>query len=239
MKSRANSILCSWFSVLCVFAVVALGAPTVFGNPTITVTWECDGTPVDPDDYHIDSSTPAYPDVELEAECDSWKIKSEDGENPGDIGDITATGASNYGLEITDGSSGPGARDVKGIDLDPNDAAKYSKITGGSISGKLSGDMFLQRASGGSGGTLSFTIGGDVDGDMTIPIVSSLTINGDLKSSGSIHITDKIDGGRLTILGTIEDRGSAVPSIVIADMEGTGMGGLVVLESGSELQGGL
>ena len=96
----------------CLFAiwatVLAFAIPAgALANPTITVWWECPGTPTDPEHYHVDYTNPSYPDVELKSGCLSWKIKSVDDENPGDIGEIKAVLAYNYGLEITDGSAGP------------------------------------------------------------------------------------------------------------------------------------
>ncbi|UCC30492.1 MAG: hypothetical protein JSU86_20125, partial [Phycisphaerales bacterium] len=178
-----------------VFALIMQAS--VRASPTITVTWDCAGEPVDPDHYHVDYTNPSYPDVELKSECLSWKIKSVDNGNPGDIGEIPATDAYNYGLEITDGSSGPGARDVQKIDLNPSDAAKYSLINGGQISGDLTGDLFVQESSDESGGSVSFTVDGNVEDDITAATIASLSIGGNL--SGNVSVDDV--SGTMSVTG--------------------------------------
>ena len=44
--------------------------------------------------------------------------------------------------------------------------------------GDLTGDLFLQESSGAQGGTVSFTIEGDVKANVTIPHGAGLTIGG-------------------------------------------------------------
>lgn len=200
MKSDNRRLRNLSFSVFCI-QIVVLGVGTgARANPTITVTWDCAGTPADPADYEVFYTDPANPDIELKSECLYWKIKSVDGGSPGDIGEITATGAVNYGLSISDGSGGPGARHVEKIDLHPAEASKYSNLTGGHISGNLSGNLSLQRAEGeqGEGGIASFIIDGDAEGNITIPQVSEFRVYGLVASGVTITIGDLVDVKRLS-----------------------------------------
>jgi cytoskeletal protein CcmA (bactofilin family) len=240
MKSDRKRIRSLCFSVACIQIVVLGAAVGARANPTITVTWDCAGTPTDPYHYHVDYTNPSFPDVELKAECESWKVKSVDGDNPGDIGEITATGAYNYGLSITDGNNGAGAREVKKIELNPQgdgSDAKYSNLTGGSISGDLTGALTLKETSGGSGGDLSLTIDGDADGNISAHEISFLSIGGDLTGdlevdeiTGSLSIGDDslgtINIGELSGSLTISDEVSA-PVYIISGGSGTITAGTV------------
>ena len=85
-----------------------------------------------------------------------WRIwcKLEGTETPADIGTISCptTIAHDFAVTILDADGGPGARIVKGIDVEPANSPDgtehYSRILGGSIS-ELRGDLILQGAPGG------------------------------------------------------------------------------------------
>ena len=156
-------------------------------SPTINVTWAESPPPESPGDYAIDATDPDFPNVELKSESETWKVWSVDTDNPadiGDIGDITAVGAFNYGLTLEDNSGGPGARNIGKISLDPSLTTKFSKIVGGTVTGNMTGDLFLQISDSDTGGTLDFTIEGNLLADATIPEVLSFTIEGDFGAFG-------------------------------------------------------
>lgn len=190
----------------------ALGVP-----PTINVVWDDQGTqPVEDVDYRLEEATPGFIDVELISEQDTWRIWSTDADNPGGIGDIGVisiaddhTGAF-YGLSIGPGGADPGARHVKGIDLWPfgfTGPAARSKLAHGRITGDLTGVLKVKRSSTGQEGWVaSFFIDGNVTGAMTIPVLKSLTIGGELSST--IDITDEVNGGGLTINGNVTTTGA-------------------------------
>lgn len=101
-------------------------------TPVIQVQWDQGGTPVHLQDYIVDTSgtgTPDFPDVKLLTGRSDWRVWSTDTDNPegiGDIGVISSPHAANYMVTIASQSGGYGARNVKGIMLDPSSASNYS-----------------------------------------------------------------------------------------------------------------
>ncbi len=169
--------------------------------PTVHVTWAGLPGPLEDFDYFIDDTDPDFPNVELVRERLTWRIWSTDQDNPGGVGDIgviSSPHGADYGVTLEDDFGGAGARDVKGIDLDPtNDIWNYSQLNGGSISGNLIGDMFLQTSFPGSGGTaLGFTIEGNVSGNIDLRRGVGFTIQGN--AVGNITM---VDGSGFTIGG--------------------------------------
>ncbi len=184
-------------------AVVVSGRAAVAVPPTIHVTWEESPPPLQGTHYVISTDSPAspdFPDVRLLAGSLTWRVWSTDTDNPssiGDIGVISCPAAADFGVKIRNSSDGPGARTVKGINLDPTNAANYSRITGGETTLDVEEGFFLQQASGGAGGDITgaFIIGGDVAGDVDVKVIApggSLVIEGAV-SNGTITI-DELKG---------------------------------------------
>ena len=190
---------------------VATGA-----DPVIHADWDEPGDPPDlGSDYVVTTTDPDYPDVKLITGSLTWKIWSTDTDNPndiGDIGNISSPYDQNFKVTIEDDEGGEGARHVKGIDLDPTDPANHSSLNG-SITGDLQGDLLVQKASGGSGGTVSLTIAGDAEGNMTIPKLESLTIKGAVASGKTITITEITGSG--TVLKCNETSGDFEGNLVL------------------------
>jgi len=211
-------------SVVLLLAIV----PATATPPTIHVIWTDPGQPPElGSDYIITTTDPDFPDVDLVSESMTWQVWSTDPDNAGGVGDIGVISSlhpKNFGVKIEDDQGGPGARNVKGINLDPTDTNKYSEITGGSITGNLDGVLFVQEDVGGTGGSADgFTISGNVDGDVTLGKGAGFTITGQFGTQGgpvrtltveeivggdltigninntAIDVTDKISAGRLVI----------------------------------------
>ncbi|UCC32184.1 MAG: hypothetical protein JSU86_07855, partial [Phycisphaerales bacterium] len=186
-RCAVGTIMC------CLWTSSVLGA-----DPEIHAAWQEPGEPPELDrDYKVMTTSPAsvdFPDVELITGSLTWQIWSTDTDNPdniGDIGVISSPHAQNFGVEIEKPGEIAGAREVKGINLDPQGEgsdANYSNLTGGSISGNLSGDLFVQESSGESGGSVSFTVDGNVQGDIGAATISALSIGGHL--SGDVEVED-------------------------------------------------
>lgn len=80
-----------------------------------------------------------------------------------------------------------GARDVKGITLEPTGLPGRSSIQPSKISGDLTGELIVvQHSTTGQYGDVKLTIDGDATGDITIPELLELTIGGNL--SGDVEI---------------------------------------------------
>jgi len=189
MKSTRKNVRIS-VSVFGVLGIVAFTGHTAMfaADPVIHAAWQDGGAPELNVDYLVSTTYPAsveYPDVELITGSLTWQIWSTDTDNPdniGDIGNITSPYPQNFGVEIERPGEIAGAREVKGINLDPQGEgsdANYSNLTGGGISGNLSGDLVLQWSDTQQGGVASLTIDGDAVGDIDVPVVSSVTISGD------------------------------------------------------------
>ena len=227
MHAKTEAQVCAFFALSAVIGLqAALGA-----DPIIHADWDEPGDP--PQllvDYLVSTSSPAspeFPDVELVTGSLTWQIWSTDSDNPdniGDIGVISSPHAQNFGVEIEGPGEIAGAREVKGINLDPQGEgsdANYSNLNGGSISGNLTGNLFLQCSDTQQGGVASFTIGGDAEGDIDVPLVSSVAISGDAIGTitvsalypsltiggdllGRIEITEFIPLAELTVHGNVK-----------------------------------
>lgn len=104
------------------FSVAALGVP-----PTIHLAWDETPPPQSPDDYVITTTDPDFPDIELVRGSLTWRVWSTDTDNTnqlGDIGVISSPHADNFAVSIlnTSASGHNGARNVKGVVLDPTSA---------------------------------------------------------------------------------------------------------------------
>ena len=113
-------------------------------------------------------------------------------------------------MEIANKYGGAGALNASSISLKPTDAAKYSNLTDGRITGNLTGSLIVRESSGGEGGTVDFTIDGAADGDLVIPTVSTLTIDGD--ATGTIDVEEVAEDGYLWISG------SATGDVYVSDI---------------------
>jgi len=210
MQRISNSSLSlPWAGIVVSIVGVLGGQSAPAADPVIHAAWEEPGDPTALDfDYVVSTLPPAspeFPDVELRTGSDTWQIWSTDSDNPngiGDIGVISSPHPENFGVKIEGPGEIAGAREIKGIILDPQGEgsdAKYSNLTGGRISGNLTGDLTLQKSSGGLGGAASFTIDGDAEANITVPQVSSITISGD--AIGVIQTS--VIYGSLTIAGDL------------------------------------
>lgn len=176
--------------------------------PTIHIIWLESPQPVADQDYVIDDTDPDSPKLELIHESLTWQIWSTDTDNPsniGDIGEITSPHPQNFAVRIQNGSFGSGARDVTKIDLDPQGTgsdAKYSRIVAATITGNVDGPIFVQKASGGSGGTVASTsVSGNVGGNVTFDTVASgtLAISGNVTGNiTAASLSSSSVGGNVT-----------------------------------------
>ncbi len=138
-------------------------------------------------DYETD---PANPSVTLLTGSLSWNVRSDDNGNPGNIGNLTidpSQPADNFGVKIANGEN-PGAADVESIvlkDADPGWTG-YSSLTGGQITGTLTGDLTVVQDASSTGGRLTFSIGQHAKGTITAGIVLSLSIGAN--ASGDIEV---------------------------------------------------
>ena len=124
---------------------------------------------------------PDNPDVTFWTANDGWKVwsqVSETNETPANLGDLKidpTLPTDNFSVTVAHGEA-PGAANIKSIVLDDENWEGYSNLTGGRMSGDLTGDLYLQRAPAGQGGSASFTIAGIAEGDLTIPVVVDVSI---------------------------------------------------------------
>ncbi len=179
-----TAILCLCLGVLGIFASAA--------RAEVFVTWEESPPPVAPDDYEITGN-----DVELKTGSMTWRIWLEGANN---LGTITCPYPANFGVKFEDDTGGPGATRVTDINLIPSDPGNYSNITGGRITNLIFGLEVQQSQPAGVGGEVdNFTIG-DINGDIDIPVLRSLTCTGGLKT-GDVTVSDKIDGEGFEVTG--------------------------------------
>jgi len=144
--------------------------PSNGSGPDICVAFD-GGTPVEGSDFTVDYSTdPSNPSVTLKTGSATWNVRSDDSGSAGNIGTISidpSQSTDNFTVSILTGT-GAGVVNAKGIDLTAASWTGFSNLTG-IMSGDLTGDLVLAESSGGSGGTVSFTIEGNVPADITIP----------------------------------------------------------------------
>ncbi len=186
---------CYWLTGMSGLAALlsTLGAEACFaddvcpenpGGTEICVAWGEMDDPEEEIDFTVDyqcEGCDTAPEVELRTGSDTWRVWSiADGGGVGNIGKLEAFGADDYSvriIKVVGATEFPGAANVGLLDLDPSNAANYSSLGGGIITGDLTGDLSLQRSSGDAGGTANgFVIGGDVYGDITAPYAGNVTI---------------------------------------------------------------
>jgi hypothetical protein len=163
-----------------------------------------DGSAPSVGDYQITTSepsgpgSPSFPNLEL-ITGGTWDVWSVDTDNPDDIGDIgeitiQSGNSGNFVVKLKKPNNGDdGAREVKGLDLTPDDVDDYSTISVGKIS-ILSGDLVVQADDSATpvGGVLDLEITGNATGDITAQTVNGLTIGGTY--DGAMRIIDDIAG---------------------------------------------
>jgi hypothetical protein len=185
---------------------VIITTPTslLAADPVIHVQWDDGGTPNLDEHYSIDTTatgTPAFPDVKLLAGHLDWRVWSTDADNTaddyvGDIGVISSPADANFKVKLLDdGSTGYGARNVKGIHLVPTNSGKYGSLIGdvtvgySQISGALQDELTVQADTSGNGGEVALSMGyADITADMTIHKVTRLETPG--TASGTIAIDE-------------------------------------------------
>lgn len=118
-------------------------------------------------------------------------------------------------MTIANGA-GAGAANLGSMDLTRTTGWNgFSSIAGGTISGNLTGNLELQQDSNGAGGDISgaFIVEQNVSGAIIVPVISGgLTISGNL--SGNLTVTGRIDDSTVLINGDVDSKGT----IDIADM---------------------
>ncbi len=184
-RSFISPIHVALFTVILAAAARA-GEPvclSVSGSPVICVDWDEATGPVHPDDFEVDFTDPASPDIELKTGSLTWQVSSFSGLTPADIGTITTTGSENYVVTIKGSGTNPGANNIATLNFSPA-GNHYSSIGSGTkIAGDLTSDLTVVQDSNGDGGEVSIEIEGDASGNMTIPVVNSLKVGGNVSST--------------------------------------------------------
>ncbi|MCH7702203.1 MAG: hypothetical protein IID37_10990 [Planctomycetes bacterium] len=113
-KSLKTASVAAVFSVLLFAAPPAVHAETCVTDPAevspveVCLDWDDPEDPSPVTDFQVDFTTdPAQPNVELIAgnlDWQLWALDPADPEGIGDVGDITAFGAEDYGLIILQGA---------------------------------------------------------------------------------------------------------------------------------------
>jgi len=160
----------------------------------VCVAWDRGAAPIE--GYHFTASYTCGgcsddPEVALLAGDDTWVVYSEviSTAAPANLGALTTSDNENYIVKLANGA-GAGAADVGSMVLEPSGSHHSSIAAGSRISGDLNGNLTLKE-SGGSGGTLSLTIDGSANGDITVANISYLSIGEDL---GGKLVADDITG---------------------------------------------
>ncbi len=177
--------------------------------------------PPEEDDFDVDYSCQGCsdaPDVELKTGDTGWVMYSEviSSGVAANIGALTTTDSDNYGVKIAKGTAA-GAANVGSMVLSPDGASYSSSILSGSkISGDLTGNLTLQKSSGGEGGAVDLTIDGDTEGDIQAADIVYLSIGGSL--SGDIGSQEERVGDISGSL-SVDDAGTA--SIYLENLSGS------------------
>ncbi len=181
MAKRSINLAASIVAALVLMAQTARADESCDDNsgnsPYVCVDWGKPGSPVPDTHFRFDFQTdPDKPGVQFIAGDLGWVVWSQVSEgntNPDDLGLITIDPEDDelYGVKIANGAN-PGALDVGGIDLTAQSWTGHSSITGGTIAGTLDGDLNV-KASGGSGGSVTLTIEGDLIGNVDVDSIAS------------------------------------------------------------------
>ena len=206
-------------SGLCVEQALAGGSDCTTGSVVeVCVEWSQGINTVEGTHYFVDFMDASNPDVDLKTADLAWVVYATLVSNgdPANIGTLTlrdpTPAGEDFEVKIAN-RPGAGAANVGSIILNDAGFTGYSSIEGSFINGDLTGDLLLKKDSGGNGGVVhGLTIGGDASGDISVYVVKSFLINGDL-SGGAIDINDELDG-KLSILGNT----TSAAIVAISDM---------------------
>ncbi len=190
-ETRTSVALVLAIALTLVVAKVCYADPFCDDNSELSpyVCVDKDGPdPVPPFDFVFDFQTDAdNPGVTFFTGNDGWVVwsqVSETDETPANLGAIgidPTLPTANFSVTVAHGEQ-PGAANVGSIVLETDEWTGHSSIAGGRISGGLTGDLTVQESSG-EGGTVSFTVDGNVEGDITGGTISALSIGGNLSLS--------------------------------------------------------
>lgn len=226
-KTCIIAALTAGFSTICVIEAPAQTCVTNPGSgPDICVNWDEQGSPDPFDDFQVNFSDEAFPNIELKRGSLTWRIWSVDTSNPnniGDIGVISSPHAQNFAVRISAHSTTevPGARTIKAINLSPTSAPNHSSVSYAWITGDLEDGLIVQRSSGDAGGHVNLFVEGDASGDIYAPLVHNLEILG--IGFGSIEIDELGSEGRLFVDYAYGDFtiGRSLGEIVLGDLVGS------------------
>jgi hypothetical protein len=169
-------------------------------SPLVCVDWDGELPPVRNVNFTIDTISDSenpnatlYPNVTFVTGNDEWNVWSQVSRsdatqaNLGHIKiDPDAGSIDNFGVTVAHGAS-PGAANVASIALVKTGWTGESNLPAGRIAGDLTGDLALQGTPGQSGAA-SFTIDGSVSGNVNIPTVDTLQVNGAVSPGATITI---------------------------------------------------
>jgi hypothetical protein len=199
------------------------------GNSPYVCVDRSGATPVEDFDFRFDFVTdPANPKVTLLTGNTGWvvwsQVSSSDttAANLGAIEIDPSSASENFSVTVANGAL-PGAKDVGSMDLTAVGWTGFSSLSGGEITGNLTGDLILKKDAAGSGGELTLAVGLDVSGEISVPAIATMTINGDVVGdittgvlsgifdvsgdvSGDIRITEGLIGkaGTFHITGDVD-----------------------------------
>ena len=240
-KRRKFSVAVGFAVAVLGFAVVCPAQTCVTdasSDVRICVDWGEVDDPDIGDDFTVDYSLDAdNPDIKLLTGSLTWQVWAEDKTNnalPANIGKIWADDAEDYVLFIAEGSypQTVGAEDVGSILLLPSGTHFSGMASGSQIAGDLTGDLQMIKNASGSGGQGGILIGGELSGNIAAAHGRELTVVGDMSGSvtvedgitgemqfegavsGSIEVTDKLDGGHIHCDGGV----TSAATITIGDM---------------------
>lgn len=166
-------------------------------SPLVCVDWDGADPPEAPTnfffDFGPDPNNPTVPNVTFVTGNNGWKVWSQVNAadaTPANLGhvkiDQSLPPTANVSVTIAHGSS-HGAANLASVALVNAGFTGQSNLSGGSIAGNLEDDLVLQESDG-QGGVGSFTIGGNVLGNITIPKVDMLQVSGAVSSNSTITL---------------------------------------------------
>jgi hypothetical protein len=249
-NASITALLFSLFTILGQPLKAGETCPTNSSGPDICVAFDS-GTPVLGTHFTVDYLTdPSNPSVVLKTGSLTWNVRSTATVGLGDIGDITldpTVSTDNFKVKIATGASA-GAANVKSIDLSAGSWTGYSSIeTGSKVTGDVTGGLTVTKDSGGSGGIVDgLTILGNLEGDVTIPVLKSMTVDGrigevdanptvysvdiatldtGILKIGSIRnveitIDEVINGGKIEYHSAVDDDNQTLNKLDILDVSG-------------------
>lgn len=217
-----NVLLCDHPNGVCDNCVIAPTTPTIYARWDNPVS-EVDQPRLDTH-YEIVATDPNSPNVILREGRPDWRVWSVNRNHITDIGVLFSPVAEDFKVKLMRPDGAPAARHVKGITLVPSDPAKYSNIVAGEIAGNLGSDGLVLLNSAEQAGAASVTIDGNVSGNINIPTVDSLQINGAVDAGSTITMNGIPDNAEVYLSGPLNG------SINLNNQE---LGGLLTLAGGS------